>query len=169
MPDEMPTQWRDWRKGVGFALDVLGVYLLPLCCLILDYALKWLGTALYPFTLWTFAATGMIAFALSRRATGDRRTTNLAVGALFTTGIGAGIIGLVLLDSVTRGWPVDFTGPAAAVAVLTADRMLERASALLEKARWSSAVAAAGAASSSCRPASRSSLRSAATGAGPRT
>src|SRR5829696_5819566 len=52
--------------------DILGVYVLPLCCFVADYAAGYLGTELYPLTLWTFGAAGMTAFALSGRAMSSR-------------------------------------------------------------------------------------------------
>jgi len=78
------------------ALDILGVYVLPLCCFVADYAAGYLGTELYPLTLWTFGAAGMTAFALSGRAMSSRARASVAAGAMLVAAAGAGLIAVPL-------------------------------------------------------------------------
>ena len=76
--------------------DILGVYVLPLCCFVADYAAGYIGTELYPLTLWTFGAAGMTAFALSGRAMSSRARASVAAGALLVAAAGAGLIAVPL-------------------------------------------------------------------------
>ena len=133
------------------ALDVVGVYILPLCCIALDYAfLKLWWTELYPLTLWAFAAAGMIAFAWASRVTSSHKAAAIGAGALFTGGYGAGLIGLftagpglfALYAAVGMAFEGDLLLAAplvglallAFVPLLTAQRAFRRGRALLGEA-----------------------------------
>src|SRR5215212_9045505 len=52
----LPKAPRRARASYEPHLDILGVYVLPLCCFVADYAAGYIGTGLYPLTLWTFGA-----------------------------------------------------------------------------------------------------------------
>lgn len=136
---------------MGRALDVLGVYVLPLCCIVVDYAfLNLWWTELYPLTLWAFAAAGMIAFAWASRVTSSLKAAGIGAGALFTGGYGAGLIGLftagpglfALFVAVGTAFEGDPLLVAALVALallafvplLTAQRAFRRGRALLRGA-----------------------------------
>jgi hypothetical protein len=136
---------------VGRALDVLGVYILPLCCIAVDYAfLNLWWTELYPLTLLAFAASGMIAFAWASRLTSSHKAAGIGAGALLTGGFGAGLIGLftagpglfalfVAIGSAFEADPLQVAGLVglallAFVPLLTAQRAFRRGRALLRGA-----------------------------------
>ena len=135
-------------------LDVLGVYLLPLCCFVADYAADYLGTRLYPLTLWTSGAAGMAAFAVSERAAASPKAANIVAGALILSATGArliavplsfvGIFGL-LAGLLGTGRPVFAFALLAFVPIMTAARLAKRAGTLLRTTPWSAGFLAVGA------------------------
>lgn len=140
-------------------LDILGVYVLPLCCFVANYAAGYLGTQLYPLTLWTFGAAGMAAFAFSQRAVSTGKGAGVAAGALIVAAAGAGVIAIPLffvgivggmgVVALLTGDPVGLVfapGLLGFVPILTATRLAERARSALQIAPWSAAQMAAGAA-----------------------
>ena len=140
--------------------DILGVYVLPLCCFVADYAAGYLGTELYPLTLWTFGAAGMTAFALSGRAMSSRARASVAAGAMLVAAAGAGLIAVPLFfvgmfgvvgvfALLTSGDPIALLfalGILAFVPILTANRLAKRAREVLRVAPRSAAQITAGAA-----------------------
>jgi hypothetical protein len=116
-------------------LDIAGVYVLPLCCFVADYVAGFIGTPLYPLTLWTLGAAGMTAFALSRRAMSTRKAANIAGGALLMAAAGAGLIAIPLVFVgasafvvvLATGYPLFLFGLLAFVPILTAHRLAKRA------------------------------------------
>ena len=136
------------------ALDVLGVYLLPVLCFALDYRFNFFWAALYPLTIWTFAGAGAMAFALSRRTISRPNVANMAAGAMLVAGAGAGLVAVpVFLAGVfwiagllTTGNPLfAWALFLPLVPVLAANRLVTRAWAVLRTAPWSGRFIAAGA------------------------
>ena len=140
-------------------LDILGVYVLPLCCFVADYAAGLLATQLYPLTLWTFGALGMAAFAFSPRAVSTGKRAGVAAGALIVAAAGAGVTAIPLffvgivggagVFALLTGDPVGLVfapGVLGFVPILTATRLAERARSALQIAPRSAAQMAAGAA-----------------------
>lgn len=130
----------------GRVLDLLGVYILPACCFIVDYAIGGVGASSYPLTLWTVAACGMVAFALSGKAAASPFARDIARGVLNMTWIGALLIGLVLMPVSILALAFFGLGLLGFVPLLTADRLLRRAHRLRPMDRGVSVVACLGAA-----------------------
>lgn len=106
--------------------DTLGVYVLPLACFVADYKIKGLVFLLCPFSVWIFAASGMLTFALSFRMRSSASQATVRA-ALYTSSIGAFSIGLILAPFSVFAVPLFGIGLLGIVPFLTSSRLRIRA------------------------------------------
>lgn len=114
------------RLKLDTPLDVMAIYVLPLLCFAVDFAIGGLATTFYPATIWAFAISGMIAFAYSK-CSESPETIAIARGVLKACGVGSLIIGVMMLPISMLAIQITGIGLLGFVPFLTGYRILHQA------------------------------------------
>lgn len=125
-PDQTQGEGGHAARPPGRLLDILGIYVLPLVCFGVDYALDGIVISAFPFSIWVFSAAGMIAFRLSIMP-GPASLMAGIRAALMTGATGSLLIGILLSPISALALMPSGLGLLGLVPFLTAHRLLLRA------------------------------------------
>ncbi len=118
--------------------DILAIYVLPLACFGADFAIGGIVVSTYPLSIWVFASSGIAAFALSRHVTAPGSQA-IVRSALRTSGIGAVVIGVLLLPLSMMAILLAGLGLLGFIPFFTGYRLIHRAG-QMQKGTWTRGI-----------------------------